>query len=191
MKSNSIKLIAIFILTISLALQNFAQSTVKCTEQCCKTAVKIDEDLIPKTVTDQYIDEYPVATYQSWYGYPMFAFVSDWYGYNRNLFCEENPEYYVVEFTKDTTPHKVIYSKTGEKIATHKTVNTIPKAILLAIKKTVYSTWKLGKGREEVFKDGDNDDLKIYKITVEKGKEKHILFFQLNGILLKDKEIKS
>lgn len=191
MKPNTIKLIASFILALLISIPVIAQTPVNCTEQCCKTPIKIGKTLVPKSVIDVYYNEYPVTTYESWHGYPNFTYENDWYGYNPNLYCEENPEYYVVEFTKDKTPQKVIYSKEGKKIATHKTVTTLPKTISLAISKSVYATWTLNKGREEIFKDGDKDDLKVYKVEVEKGKEKHILFYQLNGNLLKDKEIKS
>jgi hypothetical protein len=191
MKSNTIKLITSFILALTFSINTLAQTPLTCTEKCCKTPVILGKTKVPKLVIDMYYNEYPVTTYESWHGYPNFSNETDWYGYNPNLYCEENPEYYVVEFTKDKIPHKVIYSKAGKKIATHKAVGAIPKAISLAITKSIYATWKLGKGTEEIFKDGDNDDLKVYKIAVEKGKEKHVLFFQLNGNLLKDKEIKS
>lgn len=191
MKSNTIKIIASFVLATLLSINTFSQTSVKCTEQCCKTPITIGKNKVPKPVVDIYFSEYPVTTYESWHGYPNFIDENDWYGYNPNLYCEDNPEYYVAEFTKDKVPHKIIYSKAGEKIATHKAIITLPKAISLAITKSIYATWKVSKGKEEIFRDSDKDDLKVYKVVVEKGKEKHILFYQLNGNLLKDKEIKS
>ena len=114
---------------------------VKCTETCCATPTKIGKTAVPKLVVDLYDKEYSATTYESWHGYPSFASENDWYGYNPNLYCEENPEYYVVEFKKDKTPHKVIYSKAGEKIATHKALVTpMPEAISLAIAKSIYAT---------------------------------------------------
>ena len=191
MKNQITKLLASLALIISISINSFAQTPVKCTEQCCTTPIMIGRNLVPKPITDMYYNEYAVTTYESWHGYPNFINENDWYGYDPNLYCEGNPEYYVVDFTKDKISNKVIYSKAGKKIASHKSVTTIPKAVSLAIKKGTYATWKLNKGKEEIFKDGDNDDLKVYKIEVEKGKEKHILFYLANGNLLKDKEIKS
>lgn len=191
MTSTNIKSIVCFILLYVLSTQSFAQKLVKCTETCCATQTKIGKTAVPKPVVDLYDKEYSATTYESWHGYPSFASENDWYGYNPNLRCEENPEYHVVEFKKDKTPHKVIYSKAGENIATHKALVTpMPEAISLAIAKSICATWKLVNGKEEIFRDGDKNDLKVYKVAVEKGKEKHILFFQINGNLLKDKEIK-
>jgi hypothetical protein len=191
MKNKIIKVIALSILTATFALNSFGQTTVKTTEECGKKPTKIEKKKVPTVVTETYFREYPVTTYESWLGYPVFTNENDWYGYNPYLYSNEYPEYYIVEFTKDKTPHKVIYSKAGKKVATHKKLNAdVPKAISLALSKGEYGTWKLGKEKEEIFKDSDKDDLKIYKVEVEKGKEKHILFYASNGDLLKDKTIK-
>jgi hypothetical protein len=47
----------------------------------------------------------------------------------------------------------------------------------------------LGKDKEEIFKDTDKDQMKVYKVDVKKGKEQHTLFIQTDGILLKDKKV--
>jgi hypothetical protein len=101
-----------------------------------------------------------------------------------------NPEYYIVEFNKDNTPVKAIYSKSGKKVAAHKMLTTdLPKSVTDAINIGIYKTWKLEKDKEEIFKDSDKDQFKVYKVIVEKGKEKHTLFYQTDGKLLKDKKV--
>ena len=190
MKYTTIKLIASCVITIATSVHVVAQIPVMCTEQSCKIPIKLKKKLVPQLVIDALRNEYQLTTNENWYGYPTFLCEEDWYGYNPNLYCDENPEYYVVEFTKDKTVYKIIYSKMGKKIATYTTVTKLPEAVLLNINKSAYTTWELSKWREEIFKDGDKDDLKVYKVEVEKGKEKHILFYQANGNLLKDKEIK-
>ncbi|MBC7412777.1 MAG: hypothetical protein H7331_10040 [Bacteroidia bacterium] len=190
MKLYTTILFASCILTIAISLNVVAQIPVMCTEQSCKLPVKIKKKLVPQSVIDALRNEYTSTTNESWYGYPTFLCEDDWYGYNPNLYCDKNPEYYVVQFTKDKTVFKVIYSNVGKKIATYTTVNELPEAVLVAINKSTYANWKLSKWQEEIFKDGYKDDSKVYKVEVEKGREKHILFYKANGNLLKDKEIK-
>jgi hypothetical protein len=192
MKTLSIKLIVACIVSASFAIQSFAQAPMKPIEEGGKMPAKLDKAQVPKPVTDTYIVEYPSATYDSWYGYPAFTDESDWYGYNPYRYSAMNPEYYMVEFTKDQAPHKVVYSKEGKKVATHKKVYTeVPKAISSEMIKGDYKGWKIANEKEEIFKDGDSDQMKVYKLTVEKGKEKHILYYLPSGKLIKDKVIKS
>ena len=191
MKNIASKIIVIFILALCVNINTYAQKTIKTTEECGKKPAKIEKKKVPSIVTETYFKEYPAATYENWYGYPEFDYQNDWYGYNPFLYEYEHPEYYVVEFTKDKTPHKIVYSKTGKKIATHKKITTdLPLAITTAISKSEYSTWKMTNEKEEIFRDEDMDKIKVYKVEVEKGKEKHVLFFASNGDLLKDKTMK-
>lgn len=188
MKTRSIKIILVCILTATLAINGFSQTTDKCDQQCCKNVVRLKKEKVPKQVTENYDIEYTEPSNVSWQGYSEFNNEDDWYGYNDGLFTEDNPEYYIVEFTKDKTPQKVIYSKTGEKISTHKNLNSdLPQAVSLAISKGEYATWNLGTHKEEIFKDAEKDALRVYKVDVEKGEQKHILFYSVNGVLLKDK----
>ncbi|MEI8136809.1 MAG: hypothetical protein WCH21_05735 [Bacteroidota bacterium] len=191
MKTKTSKVIAGCILLASFTMSSFGQTTVKTTEQCGKKPSKIEKSKVPTVVTETYFKEYPIISNEYWYGYPEFDYQNDWYGYNPYLFEYEHPGFYVVEFIKDKTPHKVIYSKSGKKIATHKKLDSeLPKAVSDAIAKSEYSTWKMAKDKEEIFRDFEMDKLKVYKVEVEKGKEKHTLFYSSNGDLLKDKTVK-
>jgi hypothetical protein len=192
MKNMTLKVIAAGILLISFTLNTYGQhKTVKTTEKTEKKPAKLEKTKIPKAVTDIYIKEYLAPTDEYWYGYPEFDYENDWYGYNPYLFEYQHPEYFLVEFTANGTPYKVIYSKSGKKIATHRKLKTeLPDAVKTAIGKGEYSTWTLGKEKEEIFRDTEMDKMKVYKVDVEKGKEKHILFYSADGDLLKDKTIK-
>jgi hypothetical protein len=174
-------------------MASFGQATTKTAKETGKTPVKLEKTKVPKEITEPYYKEYPGAVYENWYGYPAYDYRNDWYDnwYDYGPYSYiDYPEYYVVEFTKDNTPHKVIYSKTGTKVAIHRSLKSeIPKAVSEAISKGEYKTWKLEKDKEEIFKDTDKDQMKVYKVTVEKGKEKHTLFFQPDGKLLKDKKV--
>ena len=158
-----------------------------------KKTVKVDKKKVPKEVNDVFIREYPAVDYYDWYGYPVYDYgdywYDDWYDYGPYSYTDY-PEYYEVDFTQAKTPVKAIYSKAGKKIAIHKSLKSdLPKAVSAAISKGEYKAWKLGKDKEEIFKDSDKDQLKVYKVDVEKGKEKHTLFFQPDGKLLKDKKV--
>lgn len=146
---------------------------------------------LPKVVTETFITEYPMVTEDMWYTYPDFNYSRDWYDYDQYLVGVENPEYYVVEFTKDKVPHKAVYSKGGKKIAVHKKMKEeLPNAVAEAVKKGKYGSWKLASDKEVIFRDTELDKVKTYKVTVEKGKEKHHLYYTTDGELLKDKASK-
>ncbi len=190
MEMKNIKIIVAFFLTVTFATNCFGQETVKCNQECCKKIAKLKNEKVPKQVTENYYIEYPEPSNVSWQGYSEFTNEDDWYGYNDNLFIEDNPYYYIVEFTKDKTPQKVIYSKTGKKISTHKNLNSdLPQVVTSAISKGEYAAWNLGTHKEEIFKDTDEDALRVYKVEVEKEEQRHILFYSVNGVLLKDKTI--
>lgn len=156
-----------------------------------KEKTHIEKAKLPKVVTETFITEFPVVTNESWFGYPKFDLETDWYYQDPYMYTVENPEFYVVEFTKDNVKHKAIYSKTGKKIAVHKKLTSeLPKTISNAIAKSKYATWKIAKEREVIFRDLEMDKIKTYKAVVEKGKEKHALYYNTEGELLKDKPIK-
>ena len=92
-----------------------------------------------------------------------------------------------MDFTTNNDKYKSVYSKEGKKIATHKTFTSdIPEAVSAAINKSEYKDWKLEKEKEEIYKDKETDQLKVYKVTMEKGKGNYTLYIQQDGQLLKD-----
>jgi hypothetical protein len=187
MKTISIKVLIGCLLMVSFVIASFGQTTTKTNSKT--TSKKLDKANVPSQVTEMYVVEYPVTAYESWYGYPAFSTVTDWYGYDSDFYTTDAPEYYVVEFTKDGTPYKVIYTKQGKKVATARTIKMdgdVPQAVSNAIKKSAYKNWTITKEKEEFFKD--TDEMKVYKVVVEKGNEKHALIYQEDGKLLKDKK---
>ena len=191
MKLKDTKVIAGCALFAIFALNSFGQSSSS--KEGLQTTVKLEKNKVPKEVTEPFYREYPITTYENWYGLKAYDYKSDWfdnwYDYDTYRHHVETPQYYVVEFSNDKTKAKVIYSKSGGKVAFHKSLNTeLPKDVIFAISKGIYKNWKIGNDKEEIYKDSDKDLLKVYKVTVEKGKEKHTLFFQPDGKLLKDKK---
>jgi hypothetical protein len=155
-----------------------------------KADKNIDKSKLPKVVTVTFITEFPVVTNESWFTYPKFDIENDWYFHDPYLYGIENPDFYVVEFTKDNVKQKAIYSKSGKKIAVHKnSIGELPNVISEAIAKSKYSSWKIAKEKEIIFKDKEMDKIKAYKAVVDNGKEKHALYYSSAGVLLKDKMI--
>jgi hypothetical protein len=185
----SIKLIAGFILIASFAINSFSQAPNK----TVKSPTKLEKKQIPKEVSEPYYREYPMTNFENWFGYPVYEYGDYWYDNwyeNTPYVYTEYPEYYIIESSKDNIPYKAIYSKAGKKVAIHKSLKSdLPKGVSAAISKGEYKTWTLGKDKEEIFKDSDKDQMKVYKVDVDKGKEKHTLFFQSDGKLLKDKKV--
>lgn len=154
---------------------------------------KVEKNVIPGEIINRYSMDYPISKHENWYGYPAYDYQNDWYEdwYDYGPYSyTQYPDYYVVDFSSDNTPYKAIFSKSGEKIATHKSLTSdLPKAVSDAISNGEYNGWMVGKDKEEIYKDKDKDQLKVYKVDVKKGGEVHILFFQSDGKLLKDKKV--
>ena len=144
---------------------------------------------IPPVVIKNFYDQYPAPVDEEWYSYPAVDIQYSWYDYNPYAFTVD-PETYVVAFVKDNVPYKVVYGKNGEKISTHRILNTdLPSAITKRLSQGEYKDWTVGKDKEEIFRDKDTDQLKVYKLDVEKGTGKHTLYFQADGKLLKDRKV--
>ncbi len=166
-----------------------AQTNTDNTAQAGKAKTKLDKNKVPKEITNLFYADYPTTTYTDWYGYPAFDYVNDWYDYDPSLYSNDYPETYVIEFATDTTSYKAVYTKGAKKVAIHKPISELPLAISTSISQGTYSTWAIGKDKEEIFKDKDTDQMKVYKVEVTNGTEKHMLYFQPDGKLLKDKKI--
>jgi hypothetical protein len=154
-----------------------------------KTKTKLDQAKVPSAVTQVFYTDYPQATVAdaNWYGYPTFDYVNDWYDYDPDLYTNDNPDAYVIEFTTDNVPHRVVYTKAGKRVASHTIITSeLPAPVLTAISTGLYKDWTLGKEREIVFKSKDSDKLKLYKVSVKMGMERHVLYFDPSGKLIKD-----
>ena len=171
------------------SMNSFTQTAVKIHKKVTKTEATINKSKVPVVVTESFIREYPTGMYENWYGYPEY----NGYGYDPNFYYyDDYPENYIVEFTKNNVKHKAFYTKAGKKIATHTMINAnVPKLVTDAVAKSQYKSWTLLEEKEEILKDGDSDLLKVYKVEVRKGKEKHALFYDMEGKLMKDVKMKS
>jgi len=194
MKKKNIKAITVCVLFAFFAMTIISCNQAKNTKDDAKEQAKLDKTKIPAEVSNSYSQDYPTANNdENWYGHPAYGYKENWYD---NWFeygpysHQEKPEYYEVDFNKDNIPYKAIYSKAGEKIAIHKSLNSdLPKAVSDSISKGEYKDWTLGKDKEEIFKDKDHDQIKVYKVDAEKGNDKHTLFYQIDGTLLYDKKV--
>jgi len=173
------------LLFIFISLPGQAQSTND--SGVYKRNTKLDKNKVPEIVTEMFIKEYPVNARVDWYGYPSFDNGSNWYACNPSYYSNQKSENYVVVFTHSDTLDKIIYNKNGKKIATHRSMNSaLPIEVSAALKRSKYQTWKIGKDKEEIFKDDKKDQIKVYRITVKKENELRTLYFQQNGKMLKD-----
>jgi len=190
MKTINIKMIAGCLLLASLALNSFGQTTTKADKEKKKKQSKVTKGKVPKEVIVVFYKDHPTITEEGWYVYPSYDSENNWWDdWDESPYVSTlSPDYYEVEFTEDNTPTKAIYSKKGERLVTHKKFkNEIPKPVATAINNGPYKTWKVGSEKEEIFKD--KEKMKVYKIELEKGKEKHKLYYQEDGKLLKDKKV--
>jgi len=156
-----------------------------------KAKTKLDKAKVPQAVTQLFYSDYPTASVNddSWYGYPTFDYTNDWYDYDPDLYVNDDPDAYVVEFTQDSIAHRAFYTKAGKKIAARRAVTVLPSAVSASISRGDYKTWSIGKEKEEVFKDKESDKLIVYKVSVSMGSQKHTLYFESNGKQIRDKKL--
>ncbi len=188
MKSSVIKIVMVTMLLVVSILPSIAQVPPIGTNDGGQMPDRIDRSTIPAAVTETYVSEYPATTYEAWYIYSTESYTNgtEWYVYTPSV-VKGPAEYYVVEFTSDQTPYKVIYTKEGKRVSTYKTINTeVPAAVNTALSKSTYKSWTVTKEKEEAWLANDNK--KVYRIVVEKGKEKHFLYYLEDGKLLADKK---
>ncbi len=192
MKNTTIKAIAGCLFCASFSLTSFGQSSVLPNDQGGdnpENNSKVDKSTIPGAISDSYTREFPSTSSESWYYYPgYYASESDWYEYDpyATVMEDKQPRYYVVEFTNEKTPYRVVYSKEGKKLITYKTsIENLPKAVITALSKSPYKSWVITKEKEEIWLA--TDEKRVFKVVVEKGKEKHVLFYKEDGKLIKDK----
>lgn len=183
---------SIFSVFFALCILVFTATNVSA--QASKHKIKsqpkaISKAKVPKVVSEAFITEYPVIESEMWYPYPSFGNRLDWYDYKPGYYFDEYPENYIVEYVKEQTPHKVIYTKEGKKIAEHHPMKSdvIPVAVSEAMKKGIYKDWKETAEKEEIIKVENKE--KVYRITVEKNGEKHHVFYDVDGKFLKDKKV--
>jgi hypothetical protein len=190
--NRTLKIVTGGLMAAFLTLQVSAQAPMKTLDEGGKKPNKLDTAVVPQPVRAMYYTDYPGITVYEWYSYPSFTDDSGWYDTDSDMYLstEGMPEYYIVEFNKDETPQRTVYSKTGKKVSVHKAMkkNALPMAVSNAFNKSKYKSWKEIGEKVEIMKDADKT--KAYKITVTDGKEKHALFYDEKGKMLKDKKIK-
>jgi len=189
MKSVCRKMIGYGILSLLISLPTFGQNQSSTNIEGEKEHPKLELISIPKEVTEKFSKEYPVTSYESWYGYPSFTKTSDWYRYDPNLYSDKYPEYYIVEFMQNNSPHKTIYSQFGDRIATYRKLNAdsplkLPEPVSLALKQGQFKPWEIATDHTEIIVR-DIDQMKVFRIELENGTEKQTLYFQSDGEQLK------
>jgi hypothetical protein len=190
MKRINTKSITGSILLALISFGSYSQSYAKTNTDTSQLRMKIDKNQIPKEVKDAFSEQYPLATNGDWYCYPSSASAADWYSYDANYIGVGDANSYDIEFISDGTPYKAIYARGGAKIASHRGIETgMPAAVTDAISNGDYKSWTLGKDKQEIYKDSDSDQQKVYRVNVLNGNEKHTLYFQQDGKMLRDIKI--
>jgi len=188
MKKLTTKVTTVCFALAFISMSSCGQANSKSDKDSSQTHTKLDKGKVPKGVTDAFYNQYPLATYGDCY--PAFTNGSVWYDYDPYYYLNGNPDNYVIEFNNKDTAFKAIYGKDGTKIASHKAITAdMPTAVRDAINDGDYKSWTVGKDKEEIFKDKDTDQLKVYKVSVSKGSEKRTLYFQQDGKMLKDVKV--
>jgi hypothetical protein len=190
MKRIIMKSITGSILLALISLSSYSQSYTKINTDTSQLRRKIDKGQIPKEVTDAFSEQYPLAINGDWYCYPSSANAADWYNCDPSYIGVGDEKNYDIEFISGGMPYKAIYASNGTKIASHKGMDTpMPAAVTDAISNGDYKSWTQDKDKEEIYKNSGSDQLKVYRVNVMNGSEKHTLYFQQDGKMLKDTKV--
>src|SRR5208283_5019007 len=122
---------------------SFGQSIKSTNGDREKAYPQLDVNTVPAEVKVKFAEAYPVTSYEVWYGYPTFANESDWYCYDPNLYSDKYPEFYIVQFMQNNSPHKAIFYQTGNRISTYRRLNadspvTLPETVSEVLRKGAY-----------------------------------------------------
>jgi hypothetical protein len=179
--------LAAFLLLAFIGLSSCDTSLPTDKENSATTAITLPKIHVPKAVTDSFNKDYPVIGYDNWYDFSTSDNGAGWYEYDPSYANGQTPENYIVEFSYNGIIERAIYNNNGQKIAIHrKLTSPLPPDVTDAIQNGNYKTWTPTRDREEIFKRDASDQLKVYRIGMEKGNERHTLYFQQDGKLLKD-----
>jgi hypothetical protein len=190
MKRIITKSITGFILLALISLSSYSQSYAKTDTDSSLPRKEIDKGRIPKEVTDAFTRQYPLATNGDWNCYPSSSSATDWYSNDASSVEGSEANSYDIEFTSGGTSYQAIYAGNGTKIASHKRMDSeMPAAVNDAISNGDYKSWTLQKDKEEIYKNSGSDQLKVYRVNVMNGFEKHTLFIQQDGKMLRDKKV--
>ena len=98
------------------------------------------------------------------------------------------PEYYELVYSKNNHNYKSVYAKDGTFMHTSRIIkdNELPLKVANAIRTGPYKTWDVVGEKEQIIKN--DPDIVLYKIKVRKGEETHVLHYDENGILYKNKK---
>lgn len=193
MKNKIVKTFPVVTLLAFFTLTGFGQPIALTSNSDSTAYASIDKTKIPKTVTDAFMKQYPVTTNETWAAFPANGYTNAWYNDSYSSVASANSNtqnYFVVEYTTDKVDQKSIYSNDRAKIATHCVLTKdLPKPVSEAISKGDYKSWDMAAEKEEIFKDKQTDSMKVYKVEVTSENEKHTLFYQTDGKLLKDVKV--
>jgi hypothetical protein len=156
------------------------------------TVSRLKEDNVPDAVKKTYLEEfldYTEGNNKNWAAYPSLESDFDWYDPEPYIFTNNAPENFEIVHKKDDSFVRVIYSKEGKKIATHQPLKSdLPQGVSQSISRGKYKGWAVAKEKQGIFKETDKANM-IYKVTISNGTEKHELFLQSDGKLIKDKKL--
>ena len=191
MKQISLKLATAFILSAVIMLSSCRDGSVKSAKDTGKTNTKPATIDVPKVVTESFYKVFPAPIFVHWYSYPFFVRDYEWYQYQPSYLSDHSSDnFYIAEFTNKDTITRAVYDKNGQKIALHQEFRgELPEAITDSIKEGDYRSWTMAQEKEQIFKDSRIDQIKVYRVVMEKGDKKHTLYFQQNGKMLKDVKV--
>jgi hypothetical protein len=153
---------------------------------------KLKQTDVPKEVIETFTAIYPKEQIIDWYAYPYYWDIEmddsplDTITYVEYLY----PEFYEVEFIKEGKTHKSIFSRPGKLLHTRKLIKDeeIPQQIVNSLKKGDYKDWNMVGEKERIEKESSEP---LYKLKVEKGRERQVLFYYGDGTLVQVKKIRT
>jgi hypothetical protein len=189
MKKLTLSILFVLALIVNMNAQQVKNQDVKKELRSVKRKIKKAD--VPKEVIESFTIIYPQEQVIDWYTYPYYSDIEiddspmDTITYVEYLY----PEFYEVEFIKEGKTHKSIFSRTGKLLHMKKAIKDeeLPQPVVNAIKNGPYKDWTIVGEKEKIEKKATEP---VYKVKVEKGKERQVLFYYGDGTLVQVRKIK-
>jgi len=147
-----------------------------------KSKNEISKSKVPVEVIKSFKKMYPEAKVVEWY------FYADYWHFEGDtvLFFTKC---YGVEYRIESKEQISVFTRYGDWVHTNRPIieGELPKVVSDSLNNSEYKDWELIGEREKMYKVKTKEPL--YKIEVEKGKKRHILYFDSNGKIVQRKRI--
>jgi hypothetical protein len=151
---------------------------------------KVKKERVPVNVIESFKKDFPKQEVTEYFVFPAKLYEYDWIVREQadDYFKDHRPDYYSMTMKGDKIHLQAVYDSTGKLVRSREIVKDteLPNAIGKALASGEYKNWTIATDKE-VIKNSDTGTAH-YKVKVEQGRRKELLYFDANGTILHRKK---